>query len=64
MKKKDTIPRISVPPSESDNDATPPYDPEGRTIPQMVKEMSDAVAKLGPVRKTKDRAKTASVAHR
>jgi len=39
-------------------------DPEGSTIPQMVKEMSDAVAKLGPVKKTKDRAKTASAAHR
>jgi coenzyme F420-reducing hydrogenase delta subunit len=39
-------------------------DPEGNAIPQIVKEMSDAVAKLGPVKKTKDRAKTASAAHR
>ena len=39
-------------------------DPEGNTIPQIVKEMSDAVAKLGPIKKTKDRAKTASAAHR
>ena len=39
-------------------------DPEGRTIPQMVKEMSDAVAKLGPVKKVKERARTAAIAHR
>jgi len=39
-------------------------DPEGNTIPQIVKEMSDAVAKLGPVRKTRDRAKASSVARR
>jgi F420-non-reducing hydrogenase iron-sulfur subunit len=39
-------------------------DPEGNTIPQIVKEMSDAVAKLGPVRKTRDRAKSSSVARR
>ena len=39
-------------------------DPEGRTIPQMVKKMSDAVAKLGPVKKVKERARTAAMAHR
>ena len=39
-------------------------DPEGKTIPQMVKEMSDAVAKLGPVKKVKERARTAAMAHR
>jgi len=39
-------------------------DPEGNTIPQIVKELSDAVAKLGPVKKTKDRARTVSATHR
>ena len=39
-------------------------DPEGKTIPQMVKEMSDAVAKLGPVKKVKERARTAAMAHK
>lgn len=35
-------------------------DPEGKMIPQMVKEMSDAVARLGPVKRARDRAKAAS----
>ena len=39
-------------------------DPEGNTIPQTVKELSDAVAKLGPVKKTRDRVKAASASHR
>ena len=39
-------------------------DPEGNAIPQMVKELSDAVAKLGPVKKVKERARTAAMAHR
>jgi F420-non-reducing hydrogenase iron-sulfur subunit len=36
-------------------------DPEGSKIPQLVKEMSDRIAKLGPVKKIGDRAKTAAV---
>jgi F420-non-reducing hydrogenase iron-sulfur subunit len=36
-------------------------DPEGSRIPQLVKEMSDRIAKLGPVKKIGDRAKTAAV---
>jgi len=39
-------------------------DPQGNTIPQIVKQMSDAVAKLGPVKKVKERARTAAMAHR
>jgi F420-non-reducing hydrogenase iron-sulfur subunit len=39
-------------------------DPEGRTIPQIVKQMSDALAKLGPVKKVKERARTAAMARR
>ncbi len=34
-------------------------DPEGSRIPQLVKEMSDRIAKLGPVKKLGERAKTA-----
>ena len=34
-------------------------DPEGDRIPQLVKEMSDRIAKLGPVKKLGERAKTA-----
>jgi F420-non-reducing hydrogenase iron-sulfur subunit len=36
-------------------------DPEGSRIPQLVKEMSDRIAKLGPVKKIGERAKTAAV---
>jgi F420-non-reducing hydrogenase iron-sulfur subunit len=36
-------------------------DPEGGRIPQLVKEMSDRIAKLGPVKKIGERAKTAAV---
>ena len=36
-------------------------DPEGGRIPQLVKEMSDGIAKLGPVKKTGEHAKTAAV---
>jgi F420-non-reducing hydrogenase iron-sulfur subunit len=36
-------------------------DPEGNRIQQLVKEMSDRIAKLGPVKKIGDRAKTAAV---
>ncbi len=36
-------------------------DPEGGKIPQLVKEMSDRIAKLGPVKKIGERAKTAAV---
>ena len=36
-------------------------DPEGSRIPQLVKELSDRIAKLGPVKKIGDRAKTAAV---
>ncbi|MDM8000509.1 MAG: hydrogenase iron-sulfur subunit [Dehalococcoidia bacterium] len=39
-------------------------DPEGRTIPQMVKEMSEAVARFGPVKKIRERAKAASTSRR
>ena len=35
-------------------------DPEGKTIPQIVKEVSDRLAKLGPVKKTKEHAEKAS----
>jgi coenzyme F420-reducing hydrogenase delta subunit len=35
-------------------------DPEGKTIPQIVKEVSDRLAKLGPVKKTKQHAEKAS----
>jgi F420-non-reducing hydrogenase iron-sulfur subunit len=34
-------------------------DPEGGRIPQLVKEMNDRIAKLGPVKKLGERAKTA-----
>jgi F420-non-reducing hydrogenase iron-sulfur subunit len=37
-------------------------DPEGKSIPQLVKDMSDNIAKLGPVKKIKDRADVAAVA--
>ncbi len=37
-------------------------DPEGKSIPQLVKDMSDSIAKLGPVKKIKDRADVAAVA--
>jgi F420-non-reducing hydrogenase iron-sulfur subunit len=36
-------------------------DPEGSRIPQLVKEMSDRIAKLGPVKKIGELAKTAAV---
>lgn len=36
-------------------------DPEGDRIPQLVKEMSDRIAKLGPVKKIGEHAKTAAV---
>jgi F420-non-reducing hydrogenase iron-sulfur subunit len=36
-------------------------DPEGNRIPQLVKEMSDRITKLGPVKKIGERAKTAAV---
>jgi F420-non-reducing hydrogenase iron-sulfur subunit len=36
-------------------------DPEGNRIPQLVKEMSDRITKLGPVKKIEERAKTAAV---
>jgi len=36
-------------------------DPEGGKIPQLVKEMSDRIAKLGPVKKIGEPAKTAAV---
>jgi F420-non-reducing hydrogenase iron-sulfur subunit len=36
-------------------------DPEGSRIPQLVKEMNDRIAKLGPVKKLGERAKTAVV---
>jgi coenzyme F420-reducing hydrogenase delta subunit len=39
-------------------------DPEGRTIPDIVKQMSDALAKLGPVRKVKERARAMTTARR
>lgn len=35
-------------------------DPEGKRIPQLAREMSDVVKKLGPLTKTKDRTKTPS----
>ena len=37
-------------------------DPEGDRIPQLVKEMSDRLKKLGPVKKVGERAKTGAVA--
>jgi len=37
-------------------------DPEGRTIPQLVKNLSDSVAKLGPVKRVKERADVAPAA--
>jgi F420-non-reducing hydrogenase iron-sulfur subunit len=37
-------------------------DPEGDRIPQLVKEMSDRLKKLGPVKKIGERAKTGAVA--
>jgi len=36
-------------------------DPEGDRIPQLVKEMSDRIAKLGPVKKIGEHTKTAAV---
>ena len=39
-------------------------DPEGRMIPEMVKQMSDALAKLGPVKKVRERARTVAAARR
>lgn len=39
-------------------------DPEGITIPQTVKELSDVVAKLGPVKKSRERARAASASRR
>lgn len=39
-------------------------DPDGSSIPQLVKEMSDAVAKLGPLRRTRERARATSASHR
>jgi len=39
-------------------------DPEGRTIADIVKQMSDALAKLGPVRKVKERARAMTTARR
>lgn len=39
-------------------------DPDGSTIPQVVKEMSDAVAKLGPLKRIRERARAASASHR
>ena len=38
-------------------------DPSGNSIPQIVKGMSDAISRLGPVRKTRDRAKAAPAVH-
>jgi coenzyme F420-reducing hydrogenase delta subunit len=35
-------------------------DPEGKRIPVLVKEMSERLKKLGPVKKIAERAKTAS----
>lgn len=35
-------------------------DPEGKRIPQLVKEMSDRLKKLGPVKKIGEQAKTAA----
>lgn len=37
-------------------------DPEGKSIPQIVKGMSDRLAKLGPVKKIREAAETAAVA--
>jgi len=37
-------------------------DPEGKSIPQLVKNLSDSVAKLGPVKRIKERADVAPVA--
>lgn len=37
-------------------------DPEGKSIPQLVKYMSDSIAGLGPVKRIKDRADTTLVA--
>ena len=39
-------------------------DPEGITIPERVKELSDVVAKLGPIKRGRERAKAASASHR
>ncbi|MBN2098488.1 MAG: hydrogenase iron-sulfur subunit, partial [Dehalococcoidia bacterium] len=39
-------------------------DPKGNSIPRLVKEMSDAVAKLGPVKKVRERARTTATIHR
>jgi len=37
-------------------------DPEGKTIPQLVKNLSDSVAKLGPVKRVKERTDVAPAA--
>ena len=37
-------------------------DPEGKRIPQLVKEMSDSIGKLGPLRRIGDRQEKTSVA--
>jgi len=36
-------------------------DPEGKSIPQLVKRMSDSIAPLGPVKRVKERADAAPV---